>query len=226
MKQYTKIVLLVIFALLLSLTACQRAASRAPVSSPTPTGEFPFPFDTLDPVLAIRTQTAIAQATPSQPDETAVVEIETVAAPEQPQEGDEPPQAEATQPPPVEQVQPQDIPEIVRPETYTLQRGEWPICIARRYNLELSSFLAANGMNMNSRPGVGTVLRIPASGTWSAAHGSRSLSAHPTTHSVVTGDTVYTISCRYGDVAPEQILAANNLSNASEIQPGMQLQIP
>jgi len=232
MKQYIKLVLLVIFALSLTLTACQRPASRAPVNTPTPGDEVPFPFDTQDAISIIRTQTAIALNPPAQPTETAVVQVETVAAPQEEQQQQEEAQegggiqATATQAPAEQQSQQVEIPEVTRPSTYTLQRGEWPICIARRYNLELSSFLSMNGMNMNSKPAVGTVLRIPSSGTWSAAHGSRALKPHPTTYTVAAGDTIYTIACSYGDVAPEQILAANGLSNASEIQAGMQLQIP
>jgi LysM repeat protein len=79
---------------------------------------------------------------------------------------------------------------------------------------------------MNSKPAVGFVLKIPASGTWSANYGARSLKSHPATYTVVSGDTVYTIACRYGDVAPEQILAANGLSSASDIKAGMKINIP
>jgi LysM repeat protein len=115
---------------------------------------------------------------------------------------------------------------VSRPTTYVLQKGEWPICIARRYNLDLSSFFANNGMNMNSKPAAGTTLRIPSSGTWSANYGARPLKQHPATYTVVAGDTIFTIACRYGDVAPEAILAVNNLSNASDVKAGMTLQIP
>lgn len=118
------------------------------------------------------------------------------------------------------------VPDIVRPTTYTLQKGEWPICIARRFNLDISSFFSQNGLTMNSKPGVGTVLKIPSTGTWSSNYGARALKTHPATYTVVSGDTVYTIACRYGDVSPEQILAANSLSSASDIKSGMKLNIP
>jgi LysM repeat protein len=231
MKQYTKLCLLVLLALLLTLTACQRPASRPPVATPTTSGEVPFPFETTDPVSAIRTQTAVAQNPLVQPTNTVGVQVATATAEPEGAAGEQPaaeqPAPAATQPDPeAGGGQAAAIPEVTRPETYTLQRGEWPICIARRYNLELSSFLAANGMNMNSKPAAGTVLRIPSSGSWSANHGQRSLRSHPTTYTVAGGDSIYSIACHYGDVAPEQILAANNLSNASEISAGMQIQIP
>ena len=230
MKKFTKLALLVIFALTLTLTACQRPASRAPVNTPTPSDEVPFPFDTPDPVSVIRTQTAVAlNPVIEQPTETVVVQVETaVEAQQEDAEVGGGIQATATPEPAVqqEQVQQYEIPEVTRPASYALQKGEWPICIARRFNLELTSFLATNGMNMYSKPGVGTVLQIPSSGTWNDAHGSRALKAHPTTYSVSAGETIYTISCGFGDVAPEQILAANGLTNISEIQSGMTLQIP
>jgi len=90
----------------------------------------------------------------------------------------------------------------------------------------LSSFFAANGLNMNSKPAAGTTLKIPASGTWSASHGSRSLKSHPATYTVVSGDSVYSIACRYGDVTPEAILAVNGLGSAADVTTGMTLNIP
>lgn len=230
MKRYTKIVLLVLFTLLLALTACQRPASRAPVVSPTPSGEAPFPFETPDPFAAIKTQTAIAENPSGQPTSTPEIQQATAA----PQEGggqtgtDAQPEATATQDQQagggVEEVV--EIPEITRPATYTLQRGEFPYCIARRFDLDISALLAMNGLGLNSQVAAGTVLRIPSTGNWNPNHGARALRSHPDTITVGANDTVYTIACRYGDVAPEQILAANKLSSPSDVRPGMQLNIP
>lgn len=233
MKRYPKMVLLVLFALLLALTACQRPASRAPIASPTPSGEAPFPFETPDQIAAIRTQTANAQNSAGQPTNTPEVQQAT-SAPEQ-TGGDTSeaapeaaPEATATEVPQagggIEEVI--EIPEIIRPETHTLQHGEFPYCIARRFDVDITSLLALNGLNLNSQVATGAVLRIPATGNWNPNHGPRSLRSHPETITVGSGDTIYTIACRYGDVSPEQILAANKLSNPSEIRAGMSLKIP
>ena len=51
------------------------------------------------------------------------------------------------------------IPTLDRPSTYTLQKGEWPICIARRYDVNLNDLFNLNGLNMESRPAMGAVLK-------------------------------------------------------------------
>ncbi|MFZ6021265.1 MAG: LysM peptidoglycan-binding domain-containing protein, partial [Chloroflexota bacterium] len=108
--------------------------------------------------------------------------------------------------------------------TYTLQKGEWPICIARRYNLDLNAFFSANNLNMNSRPAEGTVLMIPATGTWSS--GPRALKAHPADYTVKAGDTIYSIACDFGDVDPMAIAAANNLQAPYTLKVGDVIRIP
>ena len=231
MKHYTKIFLLVAVALLLLLTACNRSASKAPVVSPIPSAEAPFPFTTPDAMSTIKTQTAVA-LTPvvaaTNTPQVVVATVEPTATQETSTTSGETgtSSSETNTSTSQESAQSVSIPVVTRPTTYTLQKGEWPLCIARRYNLDISSYFAANGLTMDSKPGVGVVLKIPASGSWSANYGSRALKPHPTTYTVVSGDTIYTISCRYGDVAPEQILAANSLSSASDIKSGMKLNIP
>ncbi len=250
MKAHTKIVLLVAFALFFTLTACTRQASIPPVSLPTSTGEAPFPYTTpgAGGVTAFGTQTAIAQAgegTATTPE--VLLATETPGAESQAgggqAVGNETSTAETGggQPggeqaggggPSTAGGQPQasapliNTPVVERPQTYTLQHGEWPICIARRFNLDIGTFFAQNGLNMNSKPAAGTVLNIPQSGSWNPSYGSQSYNPHPTTYTVQSGDTVNSIACHFGDVTPEAILAVNNLSSPSDIKPGMTLQIP
>jgi LysM repeat protein len=230
MKRTTKIVALFALALFLLMTGCTRSVSTAPVASPTPIGEAPFPFTTPDPMSTIKTQTAVALT----PVVLATATPEVIVATVNPTDAQaETGGGQATQPP-AQAAESSgssggtsaEIPGITRPASYTLQKGEWPICIARRFDLDISTFFAQNGLNMNSKPGVGKVLTIPSSGTWSSSYGNRTLTAHPATYTVVSGDSVYTIACRYGDVSPEQILAANGLANASDITPGKTLNIP
>ncbi len=119
-----------------------------------------------------------------------------------------------------------NTPVITRPASYTLKQGEWPICIARRYNLDLSSFFSVNNLNMNSKPNAGTTLQIPASGNWGSQYGPRALKNHPTKVTVGAGQSVYSIACDFGDVAPESILAVNGLGSAGDVKTGMTLTIP
>lgn len=230
MKIYSKIALLVIVVLMFSLTACTLRASTPPPVTPTTGGEVPFPFTTPGDVASFGTQTAIAQTPVAQTPQVAIATETQQPGTDQGDQaggGQESPAAPQDQAP---QAQPPaaavNTPVVTRPSTYVLQKGEWPICIARRYDLDLGTFFANNNMNMNSKPAAGTTLRIPASGNWSANYGARSLRQHPTSYSVVAGDTVNTIACKFGDVTPEAILAVNNLANASDVQPGITIQIP
>ncbi len=236
MKHSTKLFLLVAVALLLLLPACNRSVSKPPVLTPTPSAEAPFPFTTPDAFSAIKTQTAVAlspnlaatgtpQVVVATVEATAAAETSEASA-ETPTTESEPATSQESSSSAQEASSSVSIPEIVRPTTYTLQKGEWPLCIARRFDLDISSFLSANNMTMDSKPGVGTVLTIPSSGNWSSNYGSRALKSHPTTYTVASGDTIYGIACKFGDVSPEQILAANGLSSASDISAGMKLNIP
>ena len=53
-------------------------------------------------------------------------------------------------------------------------------------------------------------MRIPQNG--SGFPGDRTLRAHPTTYTVQSGDTIYSIACLFGDVDPEAIAFVNNLT--------------
>jgi len=117
------------------------------------------------------------------------------------------------------------MPTPSRPSTYSLQTGEFPFCIARRFNLDIDKFFAVNRLTMDSRLAVGTELTIPESGTWNSSYGARTLRDHPTTYTVMSGDNIHTIACLFGDVFPEVILAENGLSGET-IQVGQSLKIP
>lgn len=216
--------LVVLLASLVLAAGCNLKASTAPTVKPTATSELNFITPTAGESITgqIATQTAVAEkpqvatATPEAPAEpTAAPVAESTATAVSAD-------AVASTATPIPAV----IPTLTRPATYTLQKGEWPICIARRFDVNLSALFAANGQDMNWRPAAGAVLKIPASGNWSTADsGARAWHKHAD-YKVVSGDTVYTIACYFGDVSPEGILAANGLSNASDIKAGMTLRIP
>jgi LysM repeat protein len=225
MKQQTKIVLLVALALFLTLTACTRQASQAPVTTPSPTVDVPFPVTT--PGLGqFGTQTAealkpVAQATTA-PEVAVATTTQTGGGGNDNQSGggQAAPAAVATA-----TQQPAQAPAITIPSKYPLEKGEWPICIARRFDLDISTFFAQNGLSMASKPATGVVLTIPANSKWNSVYGSRALKAHPASYTVQSGDTINTIACAYGDVAPEQILAVNGIK-AEDIKSGVKLNIP
>jgi hypothetical protein len=216
-KVFKYIVMVVVLVMLVMSSACTLSASKPPAKA-TPTGELNF----LTPTTvagAIATQTAIAKvpqvatATP-EPPTTAPTKAPTAVPQSQGSSSSSGGGSSRT------------IPTLTRPDTYTLQKGEWPICIARRYDLDLASFFSANGLSMNSRPAVGVVLKVPSSGNWnSSAYGSRALRSH-SDFKVGGSDTLYTIACYYGDVSPEGILAANGLNNSGDVHSGMTLKIP
>jgi hypothetical protein len=227
MKHFSKVVLLLALAVLFFMAACTRQASTGPVAVPTNNGEAPFPHTTQSNQLgALGTLTAVAEMAETEGViETPSVSLET---PVEQQPGAEAVQDTPVPPPPAPPAPAVvvNIPPITRPENYTLQRGEWPICIARRFDLDLNTFFQANGLNMQSKPKAGVTLRIPSSGNWSPSFGARALKAHPTTYTVGANDSVYSIACSFGDVSPEQILAANNLSNPGDVRAGMTINIP
>jgi LysM repeat protein len=227
-----KIVMLMIFAVLLgvALTACERPASTAPAATATG-GGIPFPVTQATTTFGtLATQTAIAKnqqptavngqpvenPTPV-PDQPTAVPVE--GATSQPPA---PPAATATAHPQI--VVPTATPG--RPSSYTIQKGDHYICIARRYNLNLGEFLAVNGLSMNSLAVTGVTVKIPQSGTWNSANGSRSLRAHPDTYVVQSGDTVNKIACAYGDVDPNSIIIANGLKSPYNLTAGQSLHIP
>jgi len=191
-------VILLIVSLAFALLACSRSASEGPEGSTDGTNP-PVPATALpdDGMNQMGTQTAVAETPP--PAFTATppsVEPTATIAPPPPQE---------------------------KPETYTLHKGEFPYCLARRFNVNPNDLLSLNGLSSTSATFVGQVLKIPASGSFP---GTRSLNAHPTTYTVRSGDSIYTIACYYGDVYPESIAAVNNLQEPYTITAGQSLSIP
>ena len=229
-----KIVILMIFAVLLgvALTACERPASTAPAATATGGG---IPFPVQQPTTSLGTlaaQTAQAKnATPTaangKPVENATkapAQATQVPGGEVATSQPEQPSANPTATPHPQIVVPTATPG--RPSSYTIQQGDHYVCIARRYNVNLGDFLAVNGLSMNSQAVAGVTVKIPSSGTWNTANGSRTLKGHPDTYTVQAGDTLNKIACSYGDVDPNSIIAANNLKSPYTVSAGQTLNIP
>ena len=120
---------------------------------------------------------------------------------------------------------PTSAPAGPRPTEWTLRSGEFPYCIARRFDVDPEALLSLNGLSSGTIFYPNRTLRIPQSGSFP---GTRALRNHPTTYTVgSSSETLYSIACLFGDVRPEAIAQANNLASAdAALTSGQQLSIP
>ncbi len=218
-------ILALALALLLVLSACERSASPNVLPTATLGGGSALPQsesgtpDAMSELQYLATQTAMAESGAAQATSTPT------ATPETPQPVDGLPSLTPTATVQVFNT-PGSTPVITRPATYTLMKGEFPFCIARRFNVNQYELLNLNGLALsqgNYLP-VGFTLKIPQTGN--PFEGNRALHPHPTTHVVQGDETIYKVACYYGDVAPETIIAANNLVTPYLLTVGQQLSIP
>ena len=110
------------------------------------------------------------------------------------------------------------------PDSYVLQKGEYPYCIARRFNVDIEELLSLNGLKETDMFEEGLELKIPKTGNTFV--GTRALIPHPTTYSVVMGDTIYKIACAFGDVDPIYLAAYNGLVSPYALTTGKVLNVP
>jgi LysM repeat protein len=229
MKKKRPVFLVVLFlSLAIGLAACVRSAA-----TPMPeTGEQQAPADATEDAMAVLaehgTQTAIA----------ATGEVATAEATEAPKPTATPEPQEEGEPEPEEEQEPQEEageeeqepPPAVKeeypvPDTYTLNPGEFPYCIARRFDIAPSALLNANNLSRSSVVYPGTTLTIPKNAP-DFNEGPRALRQHPTTYTVRGGDTIYSIACLFGDVFPQAIADANGLKGAYTLNVGQTIKIP
>jgi len=110
------------------------------------------------------------------------------------------------------------------PDTYKLHSGESPYCIALRFNVNYKELLRLSGLNTGNDFSPGTVLDIPQSGR--NFLDERTLMDHPTSYTIATGDSIFSIACLFGDVDPINIAIANGLTEPYELTTGESLYIP
>ncbi len=225
--------LMILLALALVLAACTRSASEAPVlpqvtAAPTSEGAQPGATDQMTILQTYATQTAMAESgMPQATEQTPAPPAETTPGAEMPTNTPESGLPTLTPAPVLPTNTPApvgSVPGITVPATYTLQQGEFPYCIARRFNLNPDELLSLNGLTDGGTYQPGLTLKIPQTGN--PFPGVRALRAHPTTYTVGLNDTIYRIACAFGDVSPEQIAAANGLSAPYNLQVGQVLNIP
>ncbi|MFZ5920239.1 MAG: LysM peptidoglycan-binding domain-containing protein [Chloroflexota bacterium] len=236
MSKKIRFIAVAVVSLALLTAGCQYSMSAAPQSEATPTlgSDFttPLPAESQDPMKALEeqaTQTALAQLGTVMPTDETPAEGTADATPVTPD-------AQATtETPPVDEATATPGPSLTPepggnvPATYTLRKGEFPYCLARRYNLNPTELLALNGLtDAQARAlSVGLVLKLPQTGN--PFPGDRALNPHPsgTVYTVKSSDeTIYSIACFYGDVRPQQIINLNDLVEPYTLTVGQQLQIP
>ena len=238
MKKAYYVIFILAILLTFGLSACTRSASQPPSSEDE--GNLPLPtMGTQEPMSLLEemaTQTAIAQEGGSQEGEAETSGEEGAAeegAGEEgtTSEGGEEAAAEGgTSGEADEEVgggqEPITAPkEYDVPDSYTLKSGEFPYCIARRFDISPVALLSANGLNINSNVYPGTSLTIPKNAE-PFDSGSRSLRSHPANYTVVSGDTVFSIACLFGDVDPRAIEEVNGLSGSYTLTAGQIIKIP
>lgn len=243
-KQRGVLVFSIFMVATMVVSACTQSLSQAPAETPTaiPTGLFVSPFPSVENPMAMieefAKQTAAAQTaaaggspittttpdaaiavtgTPGTPSADIPTATATIAA-------STPTNAGAASVTPG--VAATSVPVGSRPPTYTLQAGEFPYCIARRYDVNPDELLTLSGLTSGQANSLatGTKLTIPQTGSFP---GSRALASHPATYTVSSSDeTVYSVACKFGDVEPNAIASANGISVSASLTAGQTLQIP
>jgi LysM repeat protein len=212
MKKNSMLFIIIIITSLM-FSACNMSASTPPPITPTSMD--------LSEIARQATETAIAKTPKSgetqAPEATSETAIASTDAPEDVAAATNTPEPEETEDPEI-------VTEYAVPDTYTLQQGEFPFCLARRFNILPEDILDYNGIESGTIFYPGKTISLPSSGR--AYIGNRALQYHPATYSVVYGDNLYSIACLYGDVDPRAIAAANDLDIDQVLTPGILLQIP
>jgi LysM repeat protein len=203
----TTLILLLIGLFAIGLTACQLPASKGPQSTKETSDGFPVPGETSSGIDVSTFATQTAQAKPPVVVDTSVPSENTPAS-TNPVATSIPGVPESTSTPIIYVTATPGGP----PSEYTLQPGEFPFCIARRFNVNAAELLSHNGLTADSFFYAGQVLQIPQSGN--LFDGTRSLHDHPTTFKIKSGDTLNTIACYFGDVSPDMIALQNHLVSA------------
>jgi LysM repeat protein len=221
------------------ISACERPYSTVPLETPAAaeTSMFVSPFPTSDNPMAmveeLSTGTALAEAaaagTAGTPQATvAVASTEITPVSGATEASGNPVVASAT--PTLANTSPVDTqpaPTVIvnAPGTYTLQKGEFPYCIARRFNVDPAELLSLNNLASGDLYYPNLTLKIPQSGK--PFPGTRALRSHPDTYTVADASlTLYGVACAYGDADPAAIAQANSLQLTSTLTVGQQLSIP
>jgi len=114
------------------------------------------------------------------------------------------------------------------PATVTVRKGDTLDAIADRLDVTVEQLKAANGLKRNIiQPG--EVLKNPKAQSEAKTSSGRKVAveakAPPESYTVARGDTIYSISKRFG-VSMDALRRANGLSSKAQIHTGQKLQLP
>jgi len=114
------------------------------------------------------------------------------------------------------------------PATVTVRKGDTLDAIADRLDVTVEQLKAANGLKRNTiQPG--DVLKNPKAQSEAKASSGRKVAveakAPPESYTVARGDTIFSISKRFG-VSMDALRRANGLSAKAQIHTGQKLQLP
>jgi hypothetical protein len=234
------------------LASCNRPIPTSRQLAPPQPGS-PQASTSLDPLSLTRTGLSaqimatltVAQITLEKPEATK--QIATTAAPSTPETSPVPTEAEVTQASPTPSALPESpvpaaptaapvmtvepmapvapFPYIVSvPAVYNLHRGEFPWCLARRFDIDPMQIMWINGFFNGQTFYAGQPVFLPQNPR--PFPGPRALHRHPATYTVGWRDTIYTIACFFGDVDPMALAQANGLSASYRLNPGQTLIVP
>ena len=116
------------------------------------------------------------------------------------------------------------LPVTAVPNKYRLHTGEFPFCLARRFNVNPHEIMALNSFHYGQIFHAGQIVKIPHTGNpfpW-----QRALRSRPGSYVVQPTDTIYSIACLYGDLDPMVLASANGLEKPYRLNPGQVLNIP
>ncbi len=120
---------------------------------------------------------------------------------------------------------PVPTPVEVVPNTYTIQEGEFPFCLARRFDIKAETLLSVNSVASGQVFYPGYNLVIPQDAGQFV--GNRQLRTHPVeSYTVQSGETFSSIACLFGDLYPESIAAANLMDVTDTLVTGSTIIIP
>lgn len=102
---------------------------------------------------------------------------------------------------------------------HTIKRGETLSTIAKKYGLSVKSLVQTNNLSNPNFVYEGQVLTLITN-----EEAAKNYTA-PVIHRLQRGETIWELAKRY-QTAVDEILAANNISDAKKLEPGLELTIP
>jgi LysM repeat protein len=112
--------------------------------------------------------------------------------------------------------------------TYLVQRGDSAFLIARKFGVDQTALLAANGIANANRVEAGQTLVIPSDAiapTTLQAAEAPVAGDDPNAYTVQPGDSAFLIARKFG-IDQQALLEANGIENANRVYVGQTLQIP